>query len=77
MKADNAPKLRSDRIWLTEEACDLEDFKAIVERSTNRADYPHASEVASNVLIYDLRRCVRPPPRRKHGRKFWPSWSRS
>ena len=40
MKADNALKLSSDRVWPTEEACDLEDFEAIVERSTNRADYP-------------------------------------
>ena len=68
MKADNALKLRSDRVWLTEEACDLEDFKAIVERSTNRADYPHASEVASNVLIYDsatVRKAAAAPETRK------------
>ena len=53
MKDDNAKRLRANRVWLTEDACDLEAFKPIVEQATNLADYPYATEVASNVLIYD------------------------
>ena len=53
MKTDNKLKQRSDRVWLTEAACDLDDFRAEVERSTDLADYPHAAAVEKNVLIYD------------------------
>src|ERR1700722_9320533 len=53
MKDDNAKRLRANRVWLTADSCDLEEFKGQVERSTNRADYPFASDVASNVLVYD------------------------
>eukprot|EP01037_Dinobryon_pediforme_P014078 gene14077-14196_t len=53
MKADNLKKIRNDRVWLRAEACNLEEFQAKVERSTHLSDYPFASEVASNILIYD------------------------
>jgi ectoine hydroxylase-related dioxygenase (phytanoyl-CoA dioxygenase family) len=53
MKDDNAKRLRSNRVWLSEASCDLEAFRRIVERSVDRADYPFASDVKSNVLIYD------------------------
>ena len=33
--------------------CRLADFAALVDRSTELADYPNAAEVARNVLIYD------------------------
>src|SRR4051812_20464781 len=32
--------------------CRLEDFRAVVEQSTDHADYPHAEAVVDNVLIY-------------------------
>ena len=35
MKADNLSKLRSDRVWLTKQQCDIEEFRALVERTTN------------------------------------------
>ena len=38
--------------WYTAEDCHLEDLRAIVEVSTDPADYPHADEVVQNVLIY-------------------------
>ena len=76
MKDDNAKLIRTNRVWLTEEACDLEEFKAIVERTTNRADYPFASEVASNVLIYDGTRRAAPPPRPRPARRSWRNGSR-
>ncbi len=53
MKDDNARRLRANRIWLTEDGCDLEAFRALVERTVNPADYPFASDVVSNVLVYD------------------------
>ncbi len=53
MKTDNVGKARSDRVWLRADECHLDDLKGLVERTTDPADYPFASEVASNVLIYD------------------------
>jgi ectoine hydroxylase-related dioxygenase (phytanoyl-CoA dioxygenase family) len=53
MKDDNARRLRANRVWLTADSCDLDAFRQIVERSINRADYPFAHDVVSNVLIYD------------------------
>src|SRR4029077_10109217 len=35
------------------DSCDLDEFKALVERFANRSDYPFASELVSNVPIYD------------------------
>ncbi|MBB5534789.1 phytanoyl-CoA dioxygenase family protein [Rhizobium giardinii] len=53
MKTDNVSKQRADRVWLTKAACDLEDFRREVERTTQLSDYPHAASVEKNVLIYD------------------------
>ena len=53
MKDDNAKRLRANRVWLTANSCDLDAFKELVERTTNRADYPFARDVASNVPVYD------------------------
>jgi ectoine hydroxylase-related dioxygenase (phytanoyl-CoA dioxygenase family) len=38
--------------WYSADDCRLEDFRAIVEQKTDLTDYPHATEVADNVLIY-------------------------
>ena len=38
--------------WLTERDCDLAEFRALVERATDPADYPHAAGVEQNVLVY-------------------------
>ena len=53
MKDDNIKRLRSSRVWLSANSCDLDEFKGQVERSLNRADYPFAHEIASNVPVYD------------------------
>ncbi|MEQ1956807.1 phytanoyl-CoA dioxygenase family protein [Mesorhizobium yinganensis] len=53
MKADNLKELRSDRVWLTADSCAINDFAAIVERTTNAADYPFASEIVKNAPVYD------------------------
>jgi ectoine hydroxylase-related dioxygenase (phytanoyl-CoA dioxygenase family) len=68
MKADNVTGLRADRVWLAADRCHLEDFRALVERKTDAADYPYASEVASNILVYDsvaVRRAAASPDTRK------------
>ncbi|KRB31769.1 MULTISPECIES: phytanoyl-CoA dioxygenase family protein [Mesorhizobium] len=68
MKADNYAKLRSDRVWLTADVCSIDDFAASTQRTTNPADYPFASEVRKNVLIYDgapVRAAAGDPARRK------------
>ncbi|KPH06749.1 phytanoyl-CoA dioxygenase [Rhizobium acidisoli] len=56
MKTDNQQKLRADRVWLSEDSCDLEDFRRLAEKTTALADYPTASAVEKNVLIYDSRK---------------------
>ncbi len=53
MKDNNARRLRADRIFLAEDACDLDAFRGLVERTVDPADYPFASDVVSNVPIYD------------------------
>ncbi len=42
-----------DAFWLSEQACQLDDFIRVVSRHTDPADYPLAAAVQSNVLIYD------------------------
>ena len=74
MKDDNAKRLRANRVWLTADACDLEEFKSQVERSLNRADYPFASDVESNVLVYDgleARKAAASPESRKELLAEW------
>jgi ectoine hydroxylase-related dioxygenase (phytanoyl-CoA dioxygenase family) len=41
--------------WFTAADCRLEDFRAVVETPTDRADYPYADEVRENVLVYGPR----------------------
>ncbi|SNT04293.1 Ectoine hydroxylase-related dioxygenase, phytanoyl-CoA dioxygenase (PhyH) family [Geodermatophilus pulveris] len=41
--------------WFTAEDCRLEDFRALVETTTDLADYPHADEVRGSVLVYGAR----------------------
>ena len=38
--------------WFSAADCRLEDFRAVCEQKTELADYPHATDVAGNVLIY-------------------------
>ncbi|MFJ4241087.1 phytanoyl-CoA dioxygenase family protein [Streptomyces iakyrus] len=41
------------RAWLSDQDCDLDAFRALVEQATDPADYPHASAAERNVLVYD------------------------
>jgi ectoine hydroxylase-related dioxygenase (phytanoyl-CoA dioxygenase family) len=68
MKADTIEEVRRGRVWLTADDCDLDDFAALVERTTDRADFPFADEVVSNVLVYDgatVRKAATSPESRK------------
>ena len=47
------PLSRAREIWLTPEACDLEDFLAVDRRRATPADYPLAAEIVDNVPIYE------------------------
>ncbi len=38
--------------WITESQCDLDEFARQVLRGTDLADYPHATDVRCNVLVY-------------------------
>jgi ectoine hydroxylase-related dioxygenase (phytanoyl-CoA dioxygenase family) len=47
-----APVSTAHTSWIDESDCRLEDFRAQVIRETELADYPHADDVRSNVLVY-------------------------
>ncbi|MEM0907812.1 MAG: phytanoyl-CoA dioxygenase family protein [Pseudomonadota bacterium] len=40
-------------VWLDDDDCDLDAFKRHLAQETRAEDYPHASQVASNIPIYD------------------------
>jgi ectoine hydroxylase-related dioxygenase (phytanoyl-CoA dioxygenase family) len=74
MKDDNAARFRSNRVWLTSDDCDLKAFRALVEHKTNPADYPLASDIVSEVLIYNgdaVRKCAASPESRKELMAEW------
>jgi ectoine hydroxylase-related dioxygenase (phytanoyl-CoA dioxygenase family) len=41
------------RTWLSENDCDLDGFRALVEQRTDPRDYPYAARAERNVLLYD------------------------
>jgi ectoine hydroxylase-related dioxygenase (phytanoyl-CoA dioxygenase family) len=47
-----APVSTTYHPWIDESDCRLDDFRAQVLRDTDPADYPLASDVRSNVLVY-------------------------
>jgi len=74
MKDDNFKRLRSNGVWLTADSCDLDEFRRIVERSANPADYPFASDIVSNVPVYDgleARSAAASPEARKEWMAEW------
>ena len=53
--------------WLTRSQCRVEDFAALLDRTTRPADCPHAAEIRSNVPVYDgdaVRRWAASPDKR-------------
>ncbi|MDX2824835.1 phytanoyl-CoA dioxygenase [Streptomyces ipomoeae] len=53
------------RTWLSEGDCDLDEFRALVERTTDPRDHPYAKGVVQNVLVYDSERLRAAPDRRE------------
>ncbi|MGP8205138.1 MAG: phytanoyl-CoA dioxygenase family protein [Acidimicrobiales bacterium] len=47
------PMVPPTSTWLSEESCDLDEFRALVEQTTDLRQYPAAGAVEGNVLIYD------------------------
>ncbi len=43
------------RSWFRPEDCRLDDFRAVVEQTTDPADYPYAESVEQGVLVYGSR----------------------
>jgi ectoine hydroxylase-related dioxygenase (phytanoyl-CoA dioxygenase family) len=41
--------------WLSADDCNLDEFRVVVEQTTNLADYPYADAVEHNVLVYGRR----------------------
>ena len=41
--------------WFTPDSCSLDDFRAVVETTTDHADYPWADAVQQGVLVYGTR----------------------
>ncbi len=50
---------RSNRVWLTPESCNLEDFKKLIARSSDPQDYPFAAAIEKNVPVYDSAEIVK------------------
>jgi ectoine hydroxylase-related dioxygenase (phytanoyl-CoA dioxygenase family) len=50
-----APAAARTTGWFTADDCHLEDFRAVVETTTDLAGYPHADEVREDVLVYGSR----------------------
>lgn len=44
------------RVWLTDSDCSIDGFDRHVGRVTNPDDYPHATEIASGIPVYDCNR---------------------
>ncbi|MFJ8193779.1 phytanoyl-CoA dioxygenase family protein [Streptomyces sp. NPDC096094] len=52
----SSPPVPSGRTWLSERDCDLDTFRALVERPTDPADHPRARAVERNVPVYEAGR---------------------
>jgi ectoine hydroxylase-related dioxygenase (phytanoyl-CoA dioxygenase family) len=53
MKDDHTARLRANRLFLIEAACDIDDFRTLIGRAVDPAAYPLAADVVSNTLVYD------------------------
>ncbi|THV22979.1 phytanoyl-CoA dioxygenase family protein [Peteryoungia ipomoeae] len=65
---------RRHKVWLDKDSGNIEAFKALVSQKTNPADWPLATGVEKNVLIYDgikLRDIARDPERRRELMAEW------
>ncbi|WP_394842009.1 phytanoyl-CoA dioxygenase family protein [Pendulispora brunnea] len=47
---------RSDIRWFSDDACKLDEFRALVEQTPDPRDYPHADGFAQKGIVYDCPR---------------------
>ena len=47
-----SPKEAGAPIWLSEDDCDLDTFRSLVEQSTEPQPYPTAERIEQNILVY-------------------------
>ena len=71
---EQADDVRCCAGYLSADDCRLADLIDLVSRKTDLADYPHASMVEQNVLIYDGRGCGSSCPARRADRRLKPNW---
>ena len=43
-------------VWMTGDDCSIDEFRALVEQTATKAQYPLADEIQRNVPIYDSAR---------------------
>jgi len=53
MKTDNPVTARTNRVWYTEAACDIDEFAERTNQTAKLSDYPHAKAIEKNVPIYE------------------------
>jgi ectoine hydroxylase-related dioxygenase (phytanoyl-CoA dioxygenase family) len=53
------PLTTTHRAWVEASDCDLDDFRALVSRDTDRADFPFASDARHGVLVYSADQTAR------------------
>lgn len=64
-------------VWLDDSHCDIAEFERHVSQETRAEDYPHAVEIARNILIYDgdaMRRAMADEPQ---ARVVMAEWNRA
>jgi ectoine hydroxylase-related dioxygenase (phytanoyl-CoA dioxygenase family) len=63
-------------VWLDSSSCSLEEFQACVERETRKADVPLASDIVSNIPVYDASDVRRGAGDAGKSRDFMAEWHR-
>jgi len=53
MDAQTLASRRSQKVWLSADCGNLDALKSVVEKTATSADWPLASEIKKNILIYD------------------------
>ncbi len=74
MNDGKARRARADRVFLTQAACSLKDFRALIDRTVDPAAYPFAADVVSSTLVYDgdaVRKAAASPETRRELLAEW------
>ena len=66
----------NDPVWLDAGSCSLDDFRALVEVDTSTDSVPLASDISSNIPIYDAAAVRAALGERDRLRAFMAEWNR-